>query len=318
MTATPDVPSATPGRAGTGAAAAGGGRRPAPIDADAVLGWGVPRLRDLPWRRTRDPWAVLVSEVMLQQTQVARVIPKWHAFLDSFPTPAACAAMPLGDVLRHWQGLGYPRRARNLHLTAAAVVAHHRGRLPADLDLLLALPGVGPYTARAVLAFAFEADAAVVDTNIARVHARHAGRRLTAREVQAVADASLPAGDGWAWNQALMDLGATVCTARAPRCGECPLAPTCAWQRAGGPASLADPSAGSAGVSGRQSRFDGSDRQARGRLLAALGAAPILASEAAAVMAVGADRAERLVAALEAEGLLRRDPNPPAPTLALP
>ena len=118
----------------------------------AVLAWGVPRLRDLPWRRTRDPWAVLVSEVMLQQTQVARVVPKWEGFLARFPDPAACAAAPLGDVLRAWQGLGYPRRARNLHAAARAVT--ELGGFPRDLDGLLALPGVGPYTARAVMAFA--------------------------------------------------------------------------------------------------------------------------------------------------------------------
>ena len=147
------------------------GRRPA----SGVL----PRLRDLPWRRTRDPWAILVSEVMLQQTQAPRVIPKWQAFVDAYPTPAACAAASLGDVLRLWQGLGYPRRAKNLH-AAAARRSSTRGEFPSTLEALLALPGVGQYTARAVLAFAFEADVAVVDTNIARVLARVAGRRLTA------------------------------------------------------------------------------------------------------------------------------------------
>jgi A/G-specific adenine glycosylase len=276
---------------------------PTPLDTAAVLGWGVPRLRDLPWRRTRDPWAVLVSEVMLQQTQVARVIPKWQAFMAAFPTPASCASVALGDVLRLWQGLGYPRRARNLHATAAAVVAGHRGVVPGVLGDLLALPGIGAYTARAVLAFAYEADAAVVDTNIARVFARHAGRRLTGREVQAAADEALVEGESWAWNQALMDLGATVCTARTPDCGSCPLVAGCAWRGAG-----PDPAEGSAGVSGRQSRFDGSDRQARGRLLAALGHAPIAAADAPAAMGVDADRAARLVAALHSEGLVRHDP----------
>ena len=119
--------------------------------------------------------AVLVAEVMLQQTQAARVVPKWLAFLDAFPTPAACAAAPLGDVLRRWQGLGYPRRARNLHDAARLMVERHGGAVPDDIDALLALPGIGPYTARAVLAFAYERDVAVVDTNIARVLARAAG-----------------------------------------------------------------------------------------------------------------------------------------------
>ncbi|HYN34228.1 MAG TPA: A/G-specific adenine glycosylase, partial [Ilumatobacteraceae bacterium] len=139
------------------------------IDSGAVLAWGAHDLRDLPWRRERDPWRILAAEVMLQQTQAPRVIPKWTAFLDAFPTPSACAEASLADVLRLWQGLGYPRRARNLHAAAAAVVERHDGRLPDDLDALLALPGIGPYTARAVLAFAFERDVAVVDTNIARI-----------------------------------------------------------------------------------------------------------------------------------------------------
>ena len=121
-----------------------------------LLSWGVPRLRSLPWRDVRDPWAILVSEVMLQQTQTLRVIPKWLAFLEAFPDPAACAGAPLGDVLRLWQGLGYPRRARNLHTTARTITAELGGRFPDTLDGLLALPGVGAYTARAVLAFAFE------------------------------------------------------------------------------------------------------------------------------------------------------------------
>jgi A/G-specific adenine glycosylase len=135
--------------------------------------------------------------------------------------------VPLGDVLRRWQGLGYPRRARNLHEAATAMVADHGGRVPDSLDALLALPGIGPYTARAVLAFAFERDVAVVDTNIARVLARTAGHRLTPKEVQQAADELVPMDTGWAWNQALMDLGATVCTSRAPRHDVCPLALHC-------------------------------------------------------------------------------------------
>lgn len=273
---------------------------PGAVDPGAVLRWGVPRLRDLPWRVTRDPWAILVSEVMLQQTQVPRVIPKWTAFLDAFPTPDACAAASLGDVLRLWQGLGYPRRARNLHATAIEIT--RLGGFPRDLAGLLALPGIGPYTARAVLTFAFEHDVAVVDTNIARVHARVAGRRLTPKEVQAAADEALVHGASWAFNQSLMDLGATLCRPTLPGCGECPLVPTCVW-RGEGP----DPAVGSAGVSGRQARFEGSDRQARGRLLAALASAPVGAGSAATVMQRDPDVAVRLVAALVAEGLVVAD-----------
>jgi A/G-specific adenine glycosylase len=224
--------------------------------------------------------------------------------MDAYPSVAECAAAPLGDVLRVWHGLGYPRRARNLHLTAIEVVARHGAEMPSTLPELLALPGIGPYTARAVLAFAFERDVALVDTNIARVHARHAGRRLRGGEVQAVADASLTVGESWAFNQAVMDLGATLCRPRTARCDECPLAVRCVWHAAGGP----DPAEGSAGVSGRQPRFEGSDRQARGRLLAALRDGGADAAGAAAAMRLTGDpaRAARLVETLVADGLVVR------------
>ena len=266
---------------------------------NAVLSWGVPQLRDLPWRRTRDPWAVLVSEVMLQQTQVDRVIPKWVAFLSTFPTPAECAAAPLGDVLGLWLGLGYPRRARNLHLAAQLVVA--AGEFPHTLESLLALPGVGAYTARAVLAFAFESDAAVVDTNIARVFARLAGAPLSAKQVQSAADEALAEGDAWAWNQCLMDLGALLCRPLNPRCDDCPLAPECAWRGDG-----ADPAVGSAGVSGRQSRFEGSDRQGRGRLMNAVASGSVREDAVADVMGWRdqRDRAARVANSLVTDGLL--------------
>ena len=263
-----------------------------PVDPGAVLAWGAPRLRDLPWRAIRDPWRILVAEVMLQQTQVPRVIPKWFAFCDAYPTPAACAAAPLGSVLRAWQGLGYPRRARNLWEAAGAMVSRDGGAVPDDLDALRALPGVGPYTARAVLAFAFERDVAVVDTNIARVLARTVGERLTPRRVQDVASSLVPRGGGWAWNQMMMDLGATVCRP-VPRCDGCPVAPGCAWHLAAHPAP--DPAAGSAGVSTRQAPYEGSDRQARGDVLRALHHGPRPASDFAARIVDGLV-ADRLVA----------------------
>ena len=274
----------------------------------AVLAWGLPRMRDLPWRRTRDPWAVLVSEVMLQQTQATRVIPRWEAFLERFPTTAACAAAPLGDVLREWQGLGYPRRARNLHATSRRVT--ELGAFPRDLPGLLALPGVGPYTARALMAFAFELDAAVVDTNIARVYARVAGERLTPKRVQSMADAACPADASWAWNQCLMDVGAMLCRPAVPACGECPVQPMCAWAGGDDP----DPAVGSSGVSGRQGRFDGSDRQARGRLMQALTAGPVDRAGVAEIMQRDVSVAERLVRDLAAEGLCLATPT----TLTLP
>ena len=269
----------------------------------AVLAWGAPRLRDLPWRRTRDPWAVLVSEVMLQQTQVLRVIPRWESFLERFPTAAACAASPLGDVLREWQGLGYPRRARNLHATARQVT--ELGGFPRDLAGLLALPGIGPYTARAVLAFAFESDAAVVDTNIARVYARVAGERLTPKRVQAMADDACPSGGAWAWNQCLMDLGAMLCRPAGPTCGECPVSSLCSWAGGDGP----DPAIGSSGVSGKQGRFEGSDRQARGRLMKALSNGPVDPVDAPTIMQRDPAVAERLVTDLVAEGLCIASPS---------
>ena len=268
------------------------------VQQDALLGWATPRLREFVWRNTRDPWAVLVSEVMLQQTGVARVIPKWGAFMEAFPTPRDCAQSALGDVLRLWQGLGYPRRARNLHAAAGVIAREHGGEVPDSLDSLLALPGVGAYTARAVLAFAFEYDVAVVDTNIARVLARLKGERLTPRRAQVAADELLAEGTAWLWNQAFMDLGATVCRP-VPSCDECPWFEFCAWRGEGD-----DPAVGSAGVSVPQGRFEGSDRQARGRLIKALGNGTVKVKDVAKVMDRPQVVAERLVKALEAEGLV--------------
>ncbi len=244
-----------------------------------------------------------MCEVMAQQTQVARVAARWRPFLDRFPTAADLAAVHAGEVVRWWSGLGYNRRALALHRAACAVVGDHGGTLPRDLSALLALPGVGPYTARAVLAFAHEADHGVVDTNTARVLARWSGRSLRAREAQAAADAAVPPGRAWAWNQAMLDLGATTCTRRLPRCERCPVADTCGWRRAGRPPP--DPADGSAGVSGGQPPFEGSDRQGRGRLVEALRAGPVPASRLAAVMGWtdDAERAARVAARVVADGL---------------
>lgn len=238
-----------------------------------LLAWSAANRRDLPWRRTRDPWAVLVSELMLQQTQVTRVIPKYHAFLARFPTVADCAASPVGDVIRMWAGLGYNRRAVNLHRAAVAM----GDRVPDTLDELLALPGIGPYTARAVLAFAYERDVAVLDINAIRSLSRVLGRRVS----QSEADALVPDGKGWAWNQAVLDLGATVCPARTPRCDDCPLSTACVWRAAGGPDPAAPPN--------RQSTFEGSFRQRRGRLVDALRAGPVAAVDQAAADSLVAD-----------------------------
>jgi A/G-specific adenine glycosylase len=237
------------------------------IDRRAVLTWGRNRLRDLPWRDIRDPWPILVSEVMSQQTTIARVVERWSVVMQMYPTPGDLAAAPLSDLLRLWEGLGYPRRARNLHATAQVIHTVYGGQVPADLDALLALPGIGPYTARAVLAFAFEHDVAVVDANTARVLARVNGGRLSPSAAQGLADQWVPEGQGWAWNQILMDLGNALCRP-VPRCEECPLTPDCAWYRSGH--LNPDPATGSAGVSRPQARFEGSLRQQRGQVLRAV------------------------------------------------
>ena len=261
----------------------------------ALLTWSARTRRDLPWRHTRDPWAILVSEVMLQQTQVPRVIPKYQAFLDRFPSASQCAAAPVADVVRAWAGLGYNRRAVNLHRAAVAVVERHGGTFPDDLDALMALPGVGPYTARAVLTFAFGRDVGIVESNTGRVLARVAGRPLTQAEGQRFADALVPEGEGWAWNQAMIDLGATVCLRRAPKCAECPVASDCGWHRGPDPAAPAN----------KQSTFAGSDRQGRGRLVDAMRLAPVSVDRIPAAAGWPDDpaRAHRAADTLIADGL---------------
>jgi len=242
---------------------------------------------------------------MLQQTQVSRVVSRYDRFLGRFPTPVACAAAPVADVIDEWAGLGYNRRALGLHRAACAVVERHAGRIPDDLAALQALPGVGAYTARAVLAFAFEADVGVVEVNTARLLARaFAGRRLTAGEAQQLADDLVPPGEGWAWNQALLDVGAVMCGKRAQACGDCPVRPWCAWS-AGGRAGP-DPAEGSAGTGSRQSVFAGSDRQGRGRLVDALRQGPVPADDVPATAGWPDDpeRARRVAAGLVADGLV--------------
>lgn len=281
----------------------------------AIHQWGTSdgvgsRRPELPWRSTRDPWAVLVSEVMAQQTQLDRVIPAYGRFLDQFPTPRACAASPLGAVIRAWQGLGYNRRARNLHRTAVLLVDDHGGSVPLDLALLQSLPGIGAYTARAVLAFAFEVDVGVVDTNAGRVLSRAvAGRALRAGEAQQLVDTMVPTGKGWEFGQALLDLGAAVCRNSDPDCRACPIRPRCRWASSG--RALPDPARGSAGVSARQSTFAGSDRQGRGRMVDALRGGELSAGQlaAAAGWSDHPERAERVVSGLVGDGLVARGRN---------
>jgi A/G-specific adenine glycosylase len=266
-----------------------------------LLAWYGREARPLAWRTTRDPYRILVSEIMLQQTQASRVEPAFLAFCDRFPTVRALAAAPLADVLTAWRGLGYNRRARNLHLAAQAIVERPAGEVPAELAALRALPGVGEYTARAVLAFAFHQDAAPVDTNVRRVLARAvAGAPLSARALQALADELVPPGAAGAWASALMDLGARHCTARAPRCAGCPVTEVCAWRR---DREAPDPAAGTRRAP--QPPFAASDRYHRGRLVDALrrGALAAEAVPAAAYLADDPPRAGRLAERLVADGL---------------
>ena len=241
---------------------------------DLVLDWYPGSARDLPWRRPgTTPWGVLVSEFMLQQTPVARVEPVWLTWMAQWPVPSALAAASRADVLRAWGKLGYPRRAVRLHEAAAVIAGSHRDVVPSDVGELEALPGVGSYTARAVAAFGYGRRCPVVDTNVRRVVARAVHGRGDAGPARTTADladveALLPASDGPAAtiSAGLMELGAVVCTARAPRCGACPVRTVCAWDAAGRP-EYAGPRRAVQG-------FAGTDRQVRGRLLDVLRAAP--------------------------------------------
>ncbi len=235
-----------------------------------VLAWYAENARDLPWRDPGcSPWAVLVSEVMLQQTPVARVLPPWRAWTARWPTPAALAAEPVGEAIRAWDRLGYPRRAVRLHQAADAMVRRHAGQVPASREDLLALPGVGAYTAAAVASFAFRQRHAVVDTNVRRVIARaitgvaQAVPSPTVAE-RALAEDLLPddADRAATWAVASMEFGALVCTARDPRCGTCPVRSLCRWRAAGAPPYAGPPRRGQ--------RYEGTDRRVRGLLLAAL------------------------------------------------
>lgn len=227
----------------------------------------------LPWRATRDPYRVLISEAMLQQTQVERVIPAYDAFVTRFPDFAALAAAEAGDVVRAWRGLGYNSRAMRLHALARVVVEDHGGALPRERDALLALPGIGPYTASAIRAFAFDEDDAALDVNIRRVVHRVAygleyPPRASERELDAVARAAVPSGKAHDWNSAMMDLGATICTARAPKCLVCPLRAACAAAPVD-PAQLAERARAHAPRRGPQNAipFERTTRYLRGRII---------------------------------------------------
>lgn len=234
---------------------------------EEILAWFDATARDLPWRRNVSPWAVMVSEFMLQQTPVVRVLPVYEAWIERWPTPAALAADSTGEAVRAWGRLGYPRRALRLHAAASAIVERHAGEVPGALEDLLALPGVGAYTAAAVSSFAFGGREVVLDTNVRRAFARIvAGEQFPAdavtRAERDLATDLLPVCDAHRWAAATMELGALVCTARSPRCEECPVADLCRWRAAGYPAYD--------GPARRGQAWEGTDRQCRGRLMAVL------------------------------------------------
>jgi A/G-specific adenine glycosylase len=240
---------------------------------------------------------------MLQQTQTSRVIEPWRRFLAAFPTPNDCANATLASVLRLWAGLGYHRRAKALHEAARTIRDEFGGEVPNEVDQLRQLPGVGEYTANAVATFAFGRRVAVLDTNVGRVLARALENRpLRASEARTVAHALLPRSDAASFNQALLDLGAQFCTS-SPHCGECPVKRVCRWRRDGGE----DPAPRSAGVSRPQSKFQGSDRQARGRVLAALRDGPQSTSQLLTQLRdVDRGRGASVVDGLMADGLIER------------
>ncbi len=274
---------------------------------EPVLAWYDDHARELPWRGAEaSAWSVMVSEFMLQQTPVARVLPAHAAWLERWPTPAALAADSTGEAVRMWGRLGYPRRALRLHAAAVALVERHDGEVPPSYDALLALPGVGDYTASAIASFAFGQRHVVLDTNVRRVLARAvSGEEFPAAAVtraeRDLATSLLPDDPATAatWAVATMELGALVCTARQPSCDACPIAGTCAWRGAGFPAYDGPPRRGQA--------WAGTDRQCRGRVMA-------LAREAAGSVRLGAieaawptvDQRERCLAGLVADGLLVR------------
>jgi len=276
--------------------------------ADGLAGlgaWYTERGRHaLPWRRTRDAWAVFVSEVMLQQTQVDRVRPYWERWMARWPTVAELAAAPAAEAIREWAGLGYNRRALHLHRAAQAVVERHGGRSPVEERAIRELPGAGEYTAAAVACFAGGARTVVADTNIARVLARAAlgvasQREASAAAVRAAGEALLPHEGARDHNLALMDLGAMVCTPRAPECDGCPLVAACAWRAAGYPAAVMAPKTAA--------RFETTARFARGRIIDALRAGPRPEHELReSLPAAHAVKLHDYLAALAKEGLVMR------------
>ena len=270
----------------------------------AVINWFDLHRRDLPWRgSTVSPWGIVVSEFMLQQTQVDRVLPKWLDWMSRWPTPADLAAASTADVLRAWQGLGYPRRAMRLQACAQVITDNFDGEVPRTEAELLAMPGIGQYTAAAICAFAFNEPTVVLDTNVRRVIERAWSAQalptahLTKPEVER-ATALVRDHDGAQWSAAVMELGALVCTARNPQCEICPLSKTCAWLAAGKPDN--------APKRRKQPSFAGSDRQARGSLLRAVSSAPVVPTSVIEAAWADVIQREKAMTSLIDDGLVIR------------
>jgi A/G-specific adenine glycosylase len=279
------------------------------VDPGRLLAWYEAAQRDLPWRRPGvSPWQILVSEFMLQQTPVARVQPVWEDWVRRWPTPSATAAATAADVLRAWGRLGYPRRAKRLHECATVIARDHGDAVPDDVDTLQQLPGVGAYTARAVACFAYGRRVPVVDTNVRRVLARatrgEADAAPSVRHLAAVADILPEEATAPRFSVALMELGATVCTARSPRCGRCPLS-ACVWRAAGHPPSPPGRSAR------RTQAYAGTDRQVRGRLLDVLrrNDSPVARTELDLAWLTDTEQRDRALASLLADGLVEQTPD---------
>lgn len=275
----------------------------------SVAAWYAANARDLPWRRPgTTPWGILVSEFMLQQTPVARVEEPWRAWLSRWPTPGALAAEPVGEAVRAWGRLGYPRRAQRLHAAATAIVERFGGEVPSGVDDLRSLPGVGEYTAAAVASFAYGRRAVVLDTNVRRVlarldagHAQPAPTLTAAERTRATVWLPEAATDAAVWAVAAMELGAQVCTARDPACARCPVQEQCRWLAAGRPPAMTPVR--------RPQPYVGTDRQCRGALLAVLRTAdgPVGRDQVLAAWSPDAAQAERALASLLDDGLVRLD-----------
>lgn len=277
------------------------------MDTASLREWFRTHQRDLPWRSPgTTPWQILVSEFMLQQTPVARVVPAWEAWCERWPTAEDLARASLGDVITQWGKLGYPRRAKNLHRTAQAIVEHHEGLVPSDVETLEALPGIGTYTARAIACFAYGSPVPVVDTNVKRVVARvedgdaDGGHWSVSQGLERVdtISASMTDEDYCTTQKALMELGALVCSSRNPRCHQCPLTTHCQWRARGYPVSERV-------LPRKQAKYEGSDRQARGVLLEFLREHPEqVTAEELLLLWAPRTQAERALDSLLADGLV--------------